>query len=73
VNVSNAVASATAGVRGALEHMTRDARQIANNPQTAPDANALVHLKVDRLQVGANIQVIKAVDDALGHLLDVVA
>lgn len=73
MNVTNAMANATAGVRGALEHMHRDATQIAGNPQDAPDVDALVHLKVDRLQVAANVQVIKAADDALGRLLDVLA
>ena len=73
MNVTNAMASATAGVRGALEHMHRDAVRVASDPQGAPDVDALVHLKIDRLQLAANVQVIKAADDALGRLLDVLA
>ncbi len=73
MNVTNAMTNATAGVRGALEHMSRDAAQIASDPRTGADVDALVHLKLDRLAVASNVQVIKAVDDALGHLLDVLA
>jgi len=73
VAITSAMASATAGMRGAVEHMRRDAVQIAGSRDVSADVDALVHLKVDELQVAANARVIRAADEGLGRLLDILA
>ena len=69
---------AVSGIQKGLEDMQANASKIAgattmesDNPQSL--ATSLVGLKTSALQVEASVQVVKAIDDVLGTLLDVKA
>ena len=72
------LASGLAGIRTGLDGMQKTAGQIASKDAMQADnpgqmAASLVDLKVHQHQVGASVQVIKAVDEMIGTLLDVKA
>ncbi|MBL4712805.1 MAG: hypothetical protein JKX75_09990 [Gammaproteobacteria bacterium] len=76
--ISSGFNSALSGVRNGFERLQDNASQIAN--ATTGDFNSqrsllesVVDLKASVVQIQASMQVVKALDNALGTLLDVKA
>ena len=73
-----ALSSGVMGIQRGLDGLNRDAAQIASAAQFKNEASAdlaqpLTHLILDKLQVAASAKVVKAADETLGTLLDVLA
>ncbi len=76
-----AIPALTSGINGinqGFANLRRDAQAVAqasnpNNEAPVDIARSLVNLKLDSLQVQTSAKVVKSVDDALSHLLDVTA
>lgn len=70
--------SGLAGIRNGLEGFHRAASQIANQQAMASVnseqlAQSMVDLKVYQHQIGASAQMVKAADQMIGSLLDIMA
>jgi len=73
-----ALSSGVMGIQKGLDGLSRDAAQIASAKQLQKDSSAdlaepLTNLVLDKLQVAASAKVVKAADETLGTLLDVLA
>lgn len=73
-----ALASGVMGIQKGLDGLNRDAAQIASARQMKSDsstdlAGPLTDLTVNKLQVAASAKVVKAADETIGTLLDVLA
>ena len=78
MSVSINVNSGLTGVQKGLDGIEKAASQLASKDtmegaDTKSIAEALIDLKVSERQVAASAQVVKAVDDAIGTLLDIKA
>ncbi len=74
----SALSSGVMGIQKGLDGLNRDAAQIASakqmkNESSADLAQPLTNLVLDKLQVAASAKVVKAADETLGTLLDVLA
>jgi len=68
--------SGLTGIRIGLDGIQKTASQIASKDAMQADspydlAESMVDLKVYKHQVGASVQVVKAIDQMLGTLLDI--
>ena len=66
------------GINAGLNSMRRDAQQIAQattegSAPTTDQIKPLVNLKQDQRQVEISTQVVKAADETIGSLLDILA
>ncbi len=63
------------GIQQGYSNLKQDAQQIASNQGTVNQntEKALVGLIQDRNQVAASVEVVKAADETIGSLLDVMA
>jgi hypothetical protein len=73
-----ALTSGVMGIQKGLDGLNRDAAQIASAKQLKNDsstdlAEPLTNLVVDKQQVAVSAKVVKAADETLGTLLDVLA
>ncbi len=78
MSISIGINSGLAGMRSGLDSMQEAASQIASKETfegtgTKSLAEAMIDLKVSTHQVSASAQVVKAMDDVIGTLLDVKA
>ena len=72
MEINKGFASAVAGIRRGMEGLDRNASEIASatTGEGANVAGALVDSKINKLQVEANVNVIRTMDDVLGTLFD---
>jgi len=75
--IGDALNAGLIGIQRGLDGLRRDARTIAGQTASPPDAprqtaltDALVGLRQDQQQAAAGARVVRAVDETLGTLLD---
>lgn len=75
MNSIPAMNSGITGIQQGYSNLKQDAQQIASNQGTVNQntEKALVGLIQDRNQVAASVEVVKAADETIGSLLDVMA
>ena len=72
MDVKSAYGSAVSGIQQGMRGLDKNADEIAKASKGSGDdiARPLVESRMNRLQVEANVQMVKTVDDAIGSLLD---
>jgi hypothetical protein len=69
----NATAAALAGIQANLQLMNAAAGQLANPETQAALAESMVTLKIAQQGVAVNAEVVRAMDESLGTLIDILA
>jgi hypothetical protein len=72
MEINNAMGSAVNGIRRGLQGLERNAVEVAGaaKGEGSDIAAPLVDSRVNKLQVEANVSMIKTLDETLGTLLD---
>lgn len=75
MEINNAMTTAVNGIRKGMDGLDRNAAEVAraSKGQQGDIATPLVDSRVNKLQVEANVSMVKTLDETLGSLLDVKA
>ena len=75
MDIKSAYGSALSGIQQGMQGLDRNADEIAkaSKGEGGDIAEPLVESRMNRLQVEANVQMVKTVDGAIGSLLDELA
>jgi len=72
VDISSAMGTAINGIRQGMNGLDRNAAEVAraSKGQQGDVATPLVESRVNKLQVEANVEMVKTLDKTIGSLLD---
>lgn len=75
MDINNALGTAVNGIRRGMEGLDRNTAEVARASTGSGDdiAAPLVDSRVNKLQVEANVSMVKTLDETIGSLLDVKA
>ena len=72
MEINNGFSNAVAGIRRGMEGLDRNSAEVAaaSNGDGADIVEPLVENKINKLQVEANVHVVRTLDEMLGTLID---
>jgi hypothetical protein len=75
MDINNAMSTAVNGIRSGMNGLDRNTAEVAraSKGEGGDIATPLVESKLNQLQVEANVNMVKTLDETLGSLLDVKA